>query len=139
MLWEFTPQQLKKTKKLVECLEKVCHCSGSTRHTQITAVCWGLAYTYQAVFDANITPVTDPAVTSTPETGLEATPSPKTCPKAEPGKQTVPVPFAPITKLKKWFSQIVENTEKLMLRLGMEKTRSGQQRNRRMKMSQKQQ
>lgn len=78
MLWKFTPEQLRNPKKMEQCLKKGCHHPGSTRHTQITATCWGLVYAYQATLNTNPAPPRDAAANSTPVTDTAANPSPAT-------------------------------------------------------------
>ncbi|KAK4814671.1 hypothetical protein QYF61_024978 [Mycteria americana] len=51
VFWNFTPEQVQNPEKLVEYLEKVCCHPGNSRETQITAMCWGLAHSYQALFN----------------------------------------------------------------------------------------
>ena len=52
VFWNFTLEQEQNPKKLVEHLEKVCSHSDNSRETQITAMCWGLACAYRALFNA---------------------------------------------------------------------------------------
>ena len=86
VFWTFTPEQLQNPKKLVECLKKRCHDSGSSKVTQITVACWGLACAYRAAIDATINLVTDPAATPT----SAATPTPTMDPVAPPASAASP-------------------------------------------------
>ncbi|KAK4810755.1 hypothetical protein QYF61_007729 [Mycteria americana] len=91
--WNFTPEQVQNPEKLVEYLEKVCCHPDNSKEIQITAMCWGLAHAYRALFntiqnpqgsgdkttDSTATPV--PPVTGTaaaltpPATGTAAIPA----------------------------------------------------------------
>ncbi|KAK4833064.1 hypothetical protein QYF61_027726 [Mycteria americana] len=51
VFWNFTPDQMQNPEKLVEYLEKVCCHSDNSKEIQITAMCWGLAHAYQALFN----------------------------------------------------------------------------------------
>jgi len=51
MFFELTPDQVQNLNNLVKYLQKLfCH-PGNCRETQITAMCWGLAHAYQALFN----------------------------------------------------------------------------------------
>ncbi|KAK4811342.1 hypothetical protein QYF61_024478 [Mycteria americana] len=56
VFWNFTPEQVLNPEKLVEYLEKVCCDSGNSKEIQITAMCWGLAHAYRALFNATQNP-----------------------------------------------------------------------------------
>ncbi|KAK4815143.1 hypothetical protein QYF61_017584 [Mycteria americana] len=85
---------------------------GHEGDTQITAMCWGLAHAYQALFNTIQYPqweekvsgsddkTTGTAATPTPATGTVVTPTPATGTAAGPGNQPVPVSVAPIHKKK---------------------------------------
>jgi len=47
---KLTPEQVQNPDKLVKYLQKVCCHLGSSRETQITTTCWGLAHAYRALF-----------------------------------------------------------------------------------------
>jgi len=49
--WNCTPEQVQNPDKLVEHLEEVCCHPRNSRQTQITAMCWGLAQAYRALFN----------------------------------------------------------------------------------------
>jgi len=51
---KLTPEQVQNPDKLVKYLQKVCCHPGNSRETQITAMCWGLAHTYQAALFTTI-------------------------------------------------------------------------------------
>ena len=94
VFWKFSPEQLQSPKKWVECLKKGCHDSGSSKVTQITGVCWGLAHAYRAAADTTTNLVTDPAATPSPVTDPMATPTPTMDPAAAPAPAAVPAPVA---------------------------------------------
>jgi len=48
---KLTPEQVQNPDKLVKYVQKVCCHAGNSRETQITAMCWGLAHDYRAVFN----------------------------------------------------------------------------------------
>jgi len=48
---KLTPEQVQNQNKLVKYLQKVCCHPGTSRETQITAMCWGLAHAYRAMFN----------------------------------------------------------------------------------------
>ena len=48
---KLTPEQVQNPDKLVKYLQKVCRHPGNSRETQITAICWGLAHAYRALFN----------------------------------------------------------------------------------------
>ncbi|KAK4828782.1 hypothetical protein QYF61_000807 [Mycteria americana] len=112
VFWNFTPEQVQNPEKLVKYLEKVCCHPGNSRETQITAMCWGLAHTYRALFNTIQNPegeekvsgsdnkMTGTAATPTLVTGTAATPTPPTGTAAEPENQPVPVSVTPIQKKK---------------------------------------
>ena len=89
VFWNFTPEQVQNPEKLVDYLEKVCCHPGNSRETQITAMCWGLAHAYRALFNTIQNPqgeekvsrsdnkTTGPAATPTAATGTAATPNPR--------------------------------------------------------------
>ena len=117
MLWDFTPEQVQNPVKL-EYLEEVCCHPGNSREIQITAMSWGLAHAYQALFNTIQYPqgeekasgskktktrkVTSTAATQTSTTGTAITPTPVTSVAAEAKDQPVPVSVAPIHKKKSW-------------------------------------
>ncbi|KAK4806960.1 hypothetical protein QYF61_027327 [Mycteria americana] len=82
--------------------------------TQITAMCWGLAHAYRALFNTIQNPqgeekfsgsedkTTGTMATPTSATDTAITPTPVTGTAAEPGNQPVPVSVAPIHKKKSW-------------------------------------
>ena len=84
------------------------------RETQITAMCWGLAHAYRALFNTIQYPQGEEKVsgsddkmagtvaTKTPATGTAVTPTPATGTAVEPKNQPVPVSVAPIHKEKYW-------------------------------------
>ncbi|KAK4806844.1 LOW QUALITY PROTEIN: hypothetical protein QYF61_012565 [Mycteria americana] len=108
VFWNFTPEQVQNPEKLVEYLEKVCHHPANSRETEITAMCWGLAHAYRALFNtiqnpqgsgdkvtgtaaAPITPATGTAaVPITPATGTAAATAPT-------ATGTVAAPALPVT------------------------------------------
>jgi len=49
--FKLTPEQIQDTDNLIKYLQKVCFHPGNSRETQITAVCWGLAHAYRALFN----------------------------------------------------------------------------------------
>jgi len=49
--FKLTPEQVQNPDNLVKYLQKVCCHPGNSRETQITAMCWGLAHAYQALFN----------------------------------------------------------------------------------------
>jgi len=51
VLLKLTPEQVQNPDKLVKYLQNVCCHPGNSRETQITAMCWGLAHTYRAMFN----------------------------------------------------------------------------------------
>ena len=51
MVQNFTSEQLQNPENLVEFLELLCCLPGSSRESQITAVCWDLAHVYQSLFN----------------------------------------------------------------------------------------
>ncbi|KAK4811037.1 hypothetical protein QYF61_015741 [Mycteria americana] len=97
VFWNFTPEQVQNPEKLVEYLEKVCRHPGNSRETQITAMCWGLAHAYRALFNATQNPqgsgdkTTGTAAAPTPPaTGTAAAPTP-------PATGTAAAPTPPAT------------------------------------------
>jgi len=48
---KLTPKQVQDPDKLVKYLQKVCCQPGNSRQTQITAIYWGLAHAYRALFN----------------------------------------------------------------------------------------
>ncbi|KAK4807088.1 hypothetical protein QYF61_018429 [Mycteria americana] len=97
VFWNFTPEQVLNPEKLVEYLEKVCRHPANSRETQITAMCWGLAHAYRALFNTIQNPqgsgdkVTGTAAAPiTPATGTAAAP-------ASPATGTAAAPAPPVT------------------------------------------
>ncbi|KAK4821888.1 hypothetical protein QYF61_004404 [Mycteria americana] len=90
--------------KLVKYLEKVCCHPGSSRETQITATCWGLAHACRALLNAIQNPQGEEKVSGSDDkmTGTAATPTLVTGTVAEPQNQPVPVSVAPIRRKKSW-------------------------------------
>ncbi|KAK4806731.1 hypothetical protein QYF61_007529 [Mycteria americana] len=83
VFWNFTPEQVLNPEKLVEYLEKVCCDSGNSKEIQITAMCWGLAHAYRALFNATQNPqgpgdkmTGTAAAPIPPATGTAAAPAP---------------------------------------------------------------
>ncbi|KAK4810598.1 hypothetical protein QYF61_007335 [Mycteria americana] len=74
------------------------------RETQITAMCWGLAHAYRALFNTIQYPQGEKKVSGSGDktTGTVATPSPATGTASEPGNQPMSVSVAPIYKKKSW-------------------------------------
>ncbi|KAK4826862.1 hypothetical protein QYF61_011899 [Mycteria americana] len=85
VFWNFTPEQVLNPEKLVEYLEKVCCDSGNSKEIQITAMCWGLAHAYQALFNAT----QNPQGSGDKTTGTAAAPAPPVT-----GTAAVPIPLA---------------------------------------------
>ncbi|KAK4831865.1 hypothetical protein QYF61_019693 [Mycteria americana] len=112
VFWNFTPEQVQNPEKLVEYLEKVCCHLANSRETQITAMCWGLAHAYRALFNTIQNPqgsgnkMTGTAATAAPPaTGTAAAAAPDnsvTSTAVQPGNQPVSVSVAPIHKKKSW-------------------------------------
>ncbi|KAK4815631.1 hypothetical protein QYF61_005193 [Mycteria americana] len=104
VFWNFTPEQVQNPEKLVEYLEKVCCHHGNFRETQITAMCWGLAHAYRALFNTIQYPQGEEEVSGSDDkmTCTAATPTPVTGTAAEPENQPVLVVVAPIHKKKSW-------------------------------------
>ncbi|KAK4825000.1 hypothetical protein QYF61_022572 [Mycteria americana] len=80
VFWNFTLEQVQNPEKLVEHLEKVCCHPGNSKEIQITAMCWGLAHAYQAMFNTIQNPqddkTTDTVATPAPAaTSTAATPA----------------------------------------------------------------
>ncbi|KAK4810672.1 hypothetical protein QYF61_007472 [Mycteria americana] len=86
VFWNFTPEQEQNPEKLVEYLEKVCCDPGSSKEIQITAMCWGLAHAYRALFNT----IHNPQGYGDKTTGTAAAPIP-------PATGTVAVPIPPVT------------------------------------------
>ncbi|KAK4810665.1 hypothetical protein QYF61_007465 [Mycteria americana] len=72
VFWNFTPEQVLNPENLVEYLEKVCCHPGNSRETQITAMCWGLAHAYRALFNT----IQNPQGSGDKTTGTAAAPAP---------------------------------------------------------------
>ncbi|KAK4810845.1 hypothetical protein QYF61_008817 [Mycteria americana] len=72
VFWNFTPEQVQNPEKLVEYLEKVCRHPANSRETQITAMCWGLAHAYRALFNT----IQNPQGSGDKMTGTAATAAP---------------------------------------------------------------
>ncbi|PKU29737.1 ubiquitin carboxyl-terminal hydrolase 4 [Limosa lapponica baueri] len=122
MVWDFTTEQLQDPDKVIEYLKGKC--CGYSREGQLTALCWALASTYQALLNivqhpqekemetrltgsvATATPATDTVATLTPVVGVVATPTPVAGTATEPENQPVPVSVAPIQK-KKYTEKLV--------------------------------
>ncbi|KAK4821708.1 LOW QUALITY PROTEIN: hypothetical protein QYF61_027780 [Mycteria americana] len=100
----FTPEQVQNPEKLVKYLEKVCCHPGNSRETQITAMCWGLAHAYRALFNTIQYPQGEEKVSGSDNktAGTAATPTLAAGNVAEPEKQPVLVSVAPIHKKKSW-------------------------------------
>ncbi|KAK4810968.1 LOW QUALITY PROTEIN: hypothetical protein QYF61_014440 [Mycteria americana] len=106
VFWNFAPEQVQKPEKLVEYLEKVCCHPDNSKEIQITAMCWGLAHAYRALFNTIQNPqgsgdkMTD--TTATPAatvTGTAAAPAPlQLIMRFNQGTN----PFVPINKKKSW-------------------------------------
>ncbi|KAK4807136.1 hypothetical protein QYF61_018477 [Mycteria americana] len=97
VFWNFTPEQVLNPEKLVEYLEKVCRHPANCREIQITAMCWGLAHAYRALFNATQNPQGSGGKTTgtvvapaPPATGTAAAPIP-------PATGTPAVPIPPAT------------------------------------------
>ncbi|KAK4810743.1 hypothetical protein QYF61_007717 [Mycteria americana] len=112
VFWNFTPEQVLNPEKLVEYLEKVCCDSGNSKEIQITAMCWGLAHAYRALFNATQNPqgsgdktTGTAAVPIPPATGTAAAAAPNnsvTSIAVQTGNEPVSVSVAPIHKKKSW-------------------------------------
>ncbi|GAB0208748.1 microtubule-associated protein RP/EB family member 1-like [Grus japonensis] len=102
VFWNFTPEQVQNPEKLVEYLEKVCCHPGNSRDTQITAMCWGLAHAYRALFNTIQYLQREEKVSGSDDkrTGTVATRTPATGTAAEPKDTPVLVSVAPIQKKK---------------------------------------
>ncbi|KAK4830583.1 hypothetical protein QYF61_011818 [Mycteria americana] len=110
----FSPEQVKNPEKLVDYLEKVCCHPSNSRETEITAMFWGLAHAYRALFNTIQYPqreekvsgpddkMTGTAPTPTSSTGTATTPTLTAGTAAEPGNQLMLVSVAPIHKKKSW-------------------------------------
>ncbi|KAK4811246.1 hypothetical protein QYF61_022143 [Mycteria americana] len=72
VFWNFTPEQVQNPEKLVDYLEKVCCHPGNSKEIQITAMCWGLAHAYRALFNT----IQNPQGSGDKMTGTVATPDP---------------------------------------------------------------
>ncbi|KAK4808523.1 hypothetical protein QYF61_009826 [Mycteria americana] len=86
VFWNFTPEQVQNPEKFVEYLEKVCHHPANSRETQITAMCWGLAHAYRALFNT----IQNPQGSGDKVTGTMAAP-------VTPATGTAAVPITPAT------------------------------------------
>jgi len=51
VFFKLTPEQIQNSDNLVKYLQKVCCHPGNSRETQLTAMCWGLAHAYRALFN----------------------------------------------------------------------------------------
>ncbi|KAK4807067.1 hypothetical protein QYF61_018408 [Mycteria americana] len=112
VFWNFTPEQVQNPEKLVEYLEKVCCDSGNSKEIQITAMCWGLAHAYRALFNATQNPqgsgdktTGTAAAPITPATGTAAAAAPNnsvTSIAVQTGNEPLSVSVAPIHKKKSW-------------------------------------
>ena len=84
--WNFTPAQVQNPEELVKYLENICCHSGNSREAQLTATCWGIAYTYRVLLNTVQHPqeeekgsgsgkkVTETAATTSPGPGAAAEP-----------------------------------------------------------------
>ncbi|KAK4831221.1 hypothetical protein QYF61_016319 [Mycteria americana] len=86
VFWNFTPEQVQNPEKLVEYLEKVCRHPANSRETQITAMCWGLAHAYRALFNT----IQNPQGSGDKVTGTAAVP-------ITPATGTATGPITPVT------------------------------------------
>ncbi|KAK4810602.1 hypothetical protein QYF61_007339 [Mycteria americana] len=112
VFWNFTPEQVQNPEKLVEYLEKVCCHPANSRETQITAMCWGLAHAYRALFNTIQNPqgsgdkmTGTAAVPITPATGTAAAAAldnSVTSTAVQTGNEPVSVSVAPVHKKKSW-------------------------------------
>ncbi|KAK4810565.1 hypothetical protein QYF61_004528 [Mycteria americana] len=84
VFWNFTPEQVQNPEKLVEYLEKLCHHPANSSETQLTALYWGLAHAYRALFNA----IQNPQGSGDKVTGTAAAP-------ITPATGTVAVPITP--------------------------------------------
>jgi len=87
---KLTPEQVQNPEKLVKYLQKECCHPGNSRETQITAMCWGLAHAYRALFNLIQCPKGErgrnKAAGTAAGTGLPAGPA------APPSQQAVTAP-----------------------------------------------
>ena len=99
VFWNFTLEQVQNPEKLVEHLEKVCCHPGNSRETQITAMCWGLAHAYRALFNTIQYPQGEEKVSGSDDkmTGT-ATPTLVMGTAAEPENKPMPVSVAPVQR-----------------------------------------
>ncbi|KAK4811147.1 hypothetical protein QYF61_019778 [Mycteria americana] len=104
VFWNFTPEQVQNPEKLVEYLGKVCCHPDNSKEIQITAMCWGLAHAYQALFNTIQNPQGEKKVSGSGNktTGTAATPAPVTDNAVEAGNKTVKLSVTPIHKKKSW-------------------------------------
>ncbi|KAK4811288.1 hypothetical protein QYF61_023340 [Mycteria americana] len=78
VFWNFPPEQVQNPEKLVEYLEKVCCHPDNSKDMKITAVCWGLAHAYRALFNTIQNPQGEEKVSGSGDktTDTTATPAP---------------------------------------------------------------
>jgi len=90
VFFKFTPEQVQNPDKLVKYLQKLCCHPGNSRETQITAMCWGLAHTYQALF--NLIQCLKGERGANKAAGTATGAAPPVSPAAPPAKQAVTGP-----------------------------------------------
>jgi len=88
---KLTPEQIQNPDKLVKYLQKVCCHPGNSRETQITAMCWGLAHAYRALFNLIQCPKGEKGGKEAAGTVTGAAPS--AGPAAPPAQQAVTAPL----------------------------------------------
>jgi len=87
---KLTPEQVQNPEKLVKYLQKVCCYPGNSRETQITAMCWGLAHAYQALF--NLIQCSKGERGGNEAAGTATGTAPPASPAAPPAQQAVTAP-----------------------------------------------
>jgi len=90
MLFKLTPEQVQNPDEVVKYLQKVCCHPGNSRETQITAMCWGLAHTYRALFSLIQCPKGEGV--GNKAAGTVAGAAPPANPAAPPTQQAVTAP-----------------------------------------------